>query len=131
MHGCKQGVASFGLGVSCAQPDGPGPAAGRPDDPGDPLAAAAENIDGLGEHFYGYPNLVIDRATQQFVESDEPIPPAPSCSRSRAAPEPRDPTVPSAGPRGPDRSPAVPVHGAVSFICCIRAWKRGSERRGA
>jgi alpha-N-arabinofuranosidase len=37
------------------------------------LAASADHIDYLGEHFYGYPNLVIDPASQQFVLSDEPM----------------------------------------------------------
>jgi alpha-N-arabinofuranosidase len=37
------------------------------------LEASADHIDFLGEHFYGYPNLVIDAATEQFVESDEPF----------------------------------------------------------
>jgi alpha-N-arabinofuranosidase len=37
------------------------------------LKTSADYIDLLGEHFYGYPNLVIDAATHQFVESDEPL----------------------------------------------------------
>jgi alpha-N-arabinofuranosidase len=37
------------------------------------LAASAGNIDYLGEHFYGYPNLFVDAASMQFVESDEPM----------------------------------------------------------
>jgi alpha-N-arabinofuranosidase len=37
------------------------------------LATSADHIDFLGEHFYGYPNLVIDPARLQFVESDEPL----------------------------------------------------------
>ncbi len=37
------------------------------------LKTSAEYIDYLGEHFYGYPNLVIDPGTLQFVESDEPL----------------------------------------------------------
>jgi alpha-N-arabinofuranosidase len=37
------------------------------------LATSADHIDFLGEHFYGYPNLVIDSARMQFVESDEPM----------------------------------------------------------
>jgi len=37
------------------------------------LATSAESIDYLGEHFYGYPNLVIDPAALQFVLSDEPM----------------------------------------------------------
>lgn len=37
------------------------------------LRTSADYIDYLGEHFYGYPNLVIDPATQQFVPSDEPM----------------------------------------------------------
>jgi alpha-N-arabinofuranosidase len=37
------------------------------------LKTSADHIDYLGEHFYGYPNLVIDPATLQFVESDEPL----------------------------------------------------------
>jgi alpha-N-arabinofuranosidase len=37
------------------------------------LATSAEFIDFLGEHFYGYPNLVVDLATEKFVESDEPM----------------------------------------------------------
>jgi alpha-N-arabinofuranosidase len=37
------------------------------------LKASADHIDYLGEHFYGYPNLVIDPATLQFVLSDEPM----------------------------------------------------------
>src|ERR1017187_5058809 len=30
-------------------------------------------IDYLGEHFYGYPNLAIDAATQQFVEANDAL----------------------------------------------------------
>ncbi len=37
------------------------------------LKTSADYIDLLGEHFYGYPNLVIDPATLQFVSSDEPL----------------------------------------------------------
>jgi len=37
------------------------------------LKTSADHIDHLGEHFYGYPNLVIDPATLQFVLSDEPM----------------------------------------------------------
>jgi len=37
------------------------------------LKTSADYIDLLGEHFYGYPNLVIDPAKEQFVESDEPL----------------------------------------------------------
>jgi alpha-N-arabinofuranosidase len=37
------------------------------------LVTSADHIDFLGEHFYGYPNLVIDLAKEQFVESDEPL----------------------------------------------------------
>ena len=37
------------------------------------LKTSADHIDYLGEHFYGYPNLVIDLATRQFVVSDEPM----------------------------------------------------------
>ena len=37
------------------------------------LKTSADYIDYLGEHFYGYPNLVIDLAKEAFVESDEPL----------------------------------------------------------
>jgi len=37
------------------------------------LKTSSDHIDFLGEHFYGYPNLVIDPATLQFVDSDEPL----------------------------------------------------------
>jgi alpha-N-arabinofuranosidase len=37
------------------------------------LAYSADCIDYLGEHFYGYPNLAVDSATQQFVESNDPV----------------------------------------------------------
>ncbi len=37
------------------------------------LKTSADYIDLLGEHFYGYPNLVIDLAREQFVDSDEPL----------------------------------------------------------
>jgi alpha-N-arabinofuranosidase len=37
------------------------------------LKTSADYLDYLGEHFYGYPNLVIDVAREQFVESDEPL----------------------------------------------------------
>lgn len=37
------------------------------------LKASADHIDYLGEHFYGYPNLFVDAASLQFVESDEPM----------------------------------------------------------
>jgi alpha-N-arabinofuranosidase len=37
------------------------------------LKTSADHLDYLGEHFYGYPNLVIDLAKEAFVESDEPM----------------------------------------------------------
>jgi alpha-N-arabinofuranosidase len=37
------------------------------------LKTSADHLNYLGEHFYGYPNLVIDLAKEQFVESDEPM----------------------------------------------------------
>ena len=37
------------------------------------LTPSADYIDYLGEHFYGYPNLVIDAAKQAFVEADDPL----------------------------------------------------------
>lgn len=37
------------------------------------LATSADYIDFLGEHFYGYPNLVIDAHQQAFVEADDPV----------------------------------------------------------
>lgn len=37
------------------------------------LAQSADYIDYLGEHFYGYPNLVIDAEEQAFVEADDPL----------------------------------------------------------
>jgi alpha-N-arabinofuranosidase len=37
------------------------------------LSTSADFIDFLGEHFYGYPNLVIDPSREAFVESDEPL----------------------------------------------------------
>jgi alpha-L-arabinofuranosidase len=37
------------------------------------LKTSADHIDYLGEHFYGYPNLNIDLAKEQFVASDEPL----------------------------------------------------------
>jgi alpha-L-arabinofuranosidase len=37
------------------------------------LKTSADYIDYLGEHFYGYPNLVIDLAKEEFVNSDEPM----------------------------------------------------------
>ncbi len=37
------------------------------------LARSAEFIDYLGEHFYGYPHLVIDCDKQAFVEADDSI----------------------------------------------------------
>jgi len=37
------------------------------------LAHSADYIDYLGEHFYGYPNLVIDAEKQQFVEATDPL----------------------------------------------------------
>ncbi len=37
------------------------------------LETSADHIDFLGEHFYGYPNLVIDPVKPAFVESDEPM----------------------------------------------------------
>ena len=37
------------------------------------LAQSAGYIDYLGEHFYGYPNLVIDAEKQAFVEADDPV----------------------------------------------------------
>ncbi len=37
------------------------------------LKTSADHIDYLGEHFYGYPNLFVDAASLQFVESDEPM----------------------------------------------------------
>ena len=37
------------------------------------LAHSADFIDYLGEHFYGYPNLVIDADKQAFVEATDPL----------------------------------------------------------
>jgi alpha-N-arabinofuranosidase len=37
------------------------------------LKTSIDYIDYLGEHFYGYPNLVVDLAKEAFVESDEPL----------------------------------------------------------
>jgi alpha-N-arabinofuranosidase len=37
------------------------------------LETSADHLDFLGEHFYGYPNLVIDKEKLAFVESDEPM----------------------------------------------------------
>ena len=37
------------------------------------LARSADYIDYLGEHFYGYPNLVIDAEKQAFVEANDPL----------------------------------------------------------
>jgi alpha-L-arabinofuranosidase len=37
------------------------------------LKTSSDYIDFLGEHFYGYPNLVIDPATLQFVDAGEPL----------------------------------------------------------
>jgi alpha-L-arabinofuranosidase len=37
------------------------------------LKTSADYIDFLGEHFYGYPNLVVDVEKEQFVNSDEPL----------------------------------------------------------
>jgi alpha-N-arabinofuranosidase len=37
------------------------------------LEKSADYVDFLGEHFYGYPNLVIDPATLQFVAAEEPM----------------------------------------------------------
>jgi alpha-L-arabinofuranosidase len=37
------------------------------------LKTSADYIDYLGEHFYGYPNLLIDLAKEQFVQSNEPL----------------------------------------------------------
>jgi alpha-N-arabinofuranosidase len=37
------------------------------------LKTSADYIDFLGEHFYGYPNLVIDLGKEAFVPSDEPL----------------------------------------------------------
>ena len=37
------------------------------------LRTSADYIDFLGEHFYGYPNLVVDLAKEAFVDSEEPM----------------------------------------------------------
>ncbi len=37
------------------------------------LKTSADHLDYLGEHFYGYPNLVVDLAKEAFVASDEPM----------------------------------------------------------
>jgi alpha-N-arabinofuranosidase len=37
------------------------------------LAHSADFIDYLGEHFYGYPNLVIDAEKQAFVDATDPL----------------------------------------------------------
>jgi alpha-N-arabinofuranosidase len=37
------------------------------------LERSADYIDYLGEHFYGYPNLVIDGEKQAFVEATDPL----------------------------------------------------------
>lgn len=51
----------------------PFPFGSREDWTGALLKASADYIDFLGEHFYGYPNLIIDVAKEQFVNSDEPL----------------------------------------------------------
>ena len=51
----------------------PFPFGGKQDWTGALLERAAPNIDYLGEHFYGYPNLYVDRASLKFVPSDEPM----------------------------------------------------------
>jgi alpha-N-arabinofuranosidase len=45
----------------------------RQDWTGSLLKTSADHLDYLGEHFYGYPNLVIDLSKEAFVESDEPM----------------------------------------------------------
>lgn len=37
------------------------------------LVHAVDDIDCLGEHFYGYPNLVIHADKQAFVEAMDPL----------------------------------------------------------
>jgi alpha-N-arabinofuranosidase len=37
------------------------------------LKTSADRLDYLGEHFYGYPNLVVDLSKEAFVASDEPM----------------------------------------------------------
>jgi alpha-N-arabinofuranosidase len=37
------------------------------------LKTSADHLDYLGEHFYGYPNLVVDLGREAFVASDEPM----------------------------------------------------------
>jgi len=51
----------------------PFPFGGRQDWTGALLERSAADIDYLGEHFYGYPNLYVDAASLQFVASDEPM----------------------------------------------------------
>ncbi len=51
----------------------PFPFGGKQDWTGALLERSASNIDYLGEHFYGYPNLYVDQASLRFVPSDEPM----------------------------------------------------------
>jgi alpha-N-arabinofuranosidase len=37
------------------------------------LKEGADNIDFLGEHFYGYPNLAVDAEKQQFVDANDEL----------------------------------------------------------
>src|SRR5512136_972802 len=73
---CHIETRQFGTGTGPMPNDGtplPFPLGSKQDWTGALLKTSADYIDYLGEHFYAYPNLYVDLAKEQFVNSDEPL----------------------------------------------------------
>ena len=73
---CYIETRQFGTGTGPMPNDGtplPFPLGSKQDWTGALLKTSADYIDYLGEHFYAYPNLYVDLAKEQFVNSDEPL----------------------------------------------------------
>ncbi len=73
---CYVETRQFGTGTGPMPDEGiplPFPLGSKEDWTGALLNTSADYIDFLGEHFYAYPNLYVDLAKQQFVNSDEPL----------------------------------------------------------
>jgi alpha-L-arabinofuranosidase len=73
---CYVETRQFGTGSGPMPNDGtplPFPIGSKQDWTGALLKTSADYIDYLGEHFYAYPNLYVDLATEKFANSDEPL----------------------------------------------------------
>jgi alpha-L-arabinofuranosidase len=73
---CYIETRQFGTGTGPMPNDGtplPFPIGSKQDWTGALLKTSVDYIDFLGEHFYAYPSLYVDLATEKFANSDEPL----------------------------------------------------------